>query len=66
VPWYVRDEAGRFCDLVGLAIRRAEVWVPSLWRPELASAIINAERRRRLTAQQRMAILQISGNPKLG
>ena len=58
VPWYVRDEASEFCDQVGLAVHRSEVWVPSLWRPELVSAVINAERRKRLTAQQRTDILR--------
>lgn len=58
VPWYVRDEASEFCDQMGLAVHRSEVWVPSLWRPELVSAVLNAERRKRLTAQQRTDILR--------
>lgn len=32
--------------------------MPSLWRPELVSAVLNAERRKRLTAQQRTDILR--------
>ncbi len=32
--------------------------MPSLWRPELVSAVINAERRKRLTAQQRADVLR--------
>ena len=45
LPWYLRDEASQFCDQLGLALHRSEVWVPSLWRPELVSAVVNAERR---------------------
>ncbi len=58
VPWYLRDEASRFCDQLGLALHRSEVWVPSLWCPELVSALVNAERRKRMTGEQRRAVLK--------
>ena len=58
VPWYLRDEASQFCDQLGLAIHRSEVWVPSLWRPELASALLNAERRKRMSGERRQAVLK--------
>src|SRR3990172_9163943 len=58
VPWYLRDEASQFCDQLGLAVHRSEVWVPSLWRPELVSAVVNAERRKRMTREQRSAVLK--------
>lgn len=57
VPWYLRDEASQFCDQLGLAVHRSEVWVPSLWRLELVSALVNAERRKRMTGDQRRAVL---------
>lgn len=57
VPWYLSDEASQFCDELGLALHRSEVWVPSLWRPELVSAVVNAERRKRMTGDQRRAVL---------
>jgi predicted nucleic acid-binding protein len=57
VPWYLADEASAFCDQLGLAVHRAEVWVPSLWRLEIVSAMINAERRKRMNAEQRRAVL---------
>lgn len=57
LPWYLSDEANQFCDELGLALHRSEVWVPSLWCPELASAVVNAERRRRMTGDQRRAVL---------
>ena len=58
LPWYLRDEASQFCDQLGLAIHRSEVWVPSLWRPELVSAVVNAERRKRITGEQRREVLK--------
>jgi len=58
VPWYLRDEASEFCDQLGLAVHRSEVWVPSLWRPELVNALINAERRKRMSGEQRRAVLK--------
>jgi predicted nucleic acid-binding protein len=58
VPWCLRDEASHFCDQLGLALHRSEVWVPSLWRPELVSAVVNAERRKRLTGEQRRAVVK--------
>ena len=57
VPWYLRDEASQFCDQLGLAVHHCEVWIPSLWRPELVSALVNGERRKRMTGDQRRALL---------
>ena len=57
VPWYLSDEASEFCDQLGFALHRSEVWVPSLWLPELVSAVVNAERRKRMTYEQRCAAL---------
>ncbi|HEV2009055.1 MAG TPA: type II toxin-antitoxin system VapC family toxin [Burkholderiales bacterium] len=58
VPWYLRDEASQFCDQLGRAVHHCEVWVTSLWRPELVSAMVNAERRRRMTRDQRREVLK--------
>jgi predicted nucleic acid-binding protein len=57
VPWYLADEASEFCDQLGLVVHRAEVWVPALWRIEIVSAVISAERRKRMNAEQRRAVL---------
>jgi predicted nucleic acid-binding protein len=58
VPWYVQDEESEFCARLAATLGRAEVWVPSLWRPELVSALVNAERRKRMTGDQRRAVLK--------
>jgi predicted nucleic acid-binding protein len=58
LPWYFRDEASPFCDQLGLAIHRSVVWVPSLWRAELVSAVVNAQRGKRITGERRREVLQ--------
>ena len=58
VPWYIQEEASEFCARLAATLGRAEVWVPSLWRPELVSALINAERRKRMTSEQRRAVMK--------
>ena len=58
LAWYIGDESSAFCDRLGLAVHGSEVWVPTLWRAELITALINAERRKRLTADQRKAIVE--------
>ena len=57
LPWYIEDEASEFCARLAGTLGRAEVWAPSLWRPELVSAVVNAERRMRMTSEQRRAVL---------
>lgn len=57
LPWYIEDEASEFCARLARSLGRADIWVPSLWRPELVSAVVNAERRMRMTGDQRRAVL---------
>lgn len=57
LPWYNEDETSEFCDRLAGTLGRAEIWVPSLWRPELVSAVINAGRRKRVTAEWRRAVI---------
>lgn len=57
LPWYIEDEASEFCARLARSLGRAEIWAPSLWRPELVSAVVNAERRMRMTGDQRRAVL---------
>jgi predicted nucleic acid-binding protein len=56
LPWYIEDEASGFCARLAGRLGRAEIWVPSLWRPELVSALVNAERRKRMTGDRRRAV----------
>ncbi len=61
LPWYVKDEANEFCDRLSRALADSEVWVPSLWRPEFVSSVMNAERRKRMTREQRRIVLGNAG-----
>ena len=58
VPWYIEDEASEFCARLAGMLGRSEIWAPSLWRPELVSALVNAERRKRMTGEQRRAVIE--------
>ena len=57
VPWYIEDEASEFCARLAGTLGRADIWVPALWRAELVSAVINAERRKRMNEERRYAVL---------
>ena len=57
VPWYIEDEASEFCARLAGTLGRAEIWVPALWLPELVSAVINAERRKRMNGERLRAVL---------
>ena len=57
LPWYIEDEASEFCDQLAASLGRAEIWAPSLWRAELVSAVLNAERRKRMTGERRHAVI---------
>lgn len=57
LPWYIEDEASEFCDRLAASLGRAEIWAPSLWRAELVSAVVNAERRKRMTGERRRAVI---------
>jgi predicted nucleic acid-binding protein len=61
LPWYIKDEANEFCDRLCRALPGSEVWVPSLWRAEFASSVVNAERRKRMTSEQRRVVLASAG-----
>lgn len=57
LPWYIEDEASEFCDRLAGTLGRAEIWAPSLLRPELVSAVVNAERRKRMTPERRREVI---------
>ena len=61
LPWYIKDEANEFCDRLSRALAGSEVWVPSLWRAEFVSSVVNAERRKRMTGEQRRIVLANAG-----
>jgi predicted nucleic acid-binding protein len=57
LPWYIEDEASEFCDRLAGTLGRSEIWAPSLWRPEMVSALLNAERRKHMSGERRRAVI---------
>ena len=57
LAWYFADEADPYADEVARGLATREAVVPSLWRLEIANALIVGERRRRSTQAQAAAFL---------
>lgn len=57
LPWFLEDERTRFTDSLLDAIGQVEYWAPSIWSLEVANALLNAERRRRIDAAARVDAL---------
>ena len=55
--WFLPDEATRFSEATLSATATDEVWVPSLWLLEIGNLLINAQRRLRITAAQRIEMV---------
>ena len=54
--WFLPDEATDYTRAALQATTRRAVWVPSLWVPEMANLLHGAQRRRRITAAQRIEL----------
>lgn len=54
--WFLPDEATEFTRAALQATIAADVWVPTLWLPEMASLLHGAQRRRRITVAQRIEL----------
>jgi predicted nucleic acid-binding protein len=52
LSWYFADETDPYADAVALGLVAREAVVPSLWRLEIANALIVGERRKRSTQSQ--------------
>jgi predicted nucleic acid-binding protein len=65
VAWCFEDEATKFTESVlDLLSAGAEALVPAIWPVEVANALLNAERRKRILLAQVTALLQrIAGLP---
>ena len=55
--WFLPDEATCFTEATLSATATDEVWVPSLWLLEIGNLLINAQRRLRITAAQRIEMV---------
>lgn len=65
VAWCFEDEATKFTEnVLDLLSGGAEAVVPAIWPVEVANALLNAERRKRILLAQVTALLQrIAGLP---
>lgn len=52
--WFLPDEATAYTRAALEATATRVVWVPTLWLPEMANLLHGAQRRRRITAAQRL------------
>jgi predicted nucleic acid-binding protein len=55
--WFLPDEATAFTEAALQATAQCAVWVPSLWLLEIGNLFISAQRRKRIDAAQRKALL---------
>jgi predicted nucleic acid-binding protein len=55
--WFLPDESTPFTEAALSATAIDEVWVPSLWLLEIGNLLINAQRRQRITAAQRIELI---------
>ena len=57
LSWFFDDEVSSFTEEVLDRIARVPTWVPALWSLEFVNALLNAQRRGRIKAAQRIAML---------
>ena len=57
LAWYFADEVDPYADVVAQELVTREAVVPSLWRLEIANALVVGERRKRSTQAQAAAFV---------
>lgn len=65
LSWFFPDERTAFTDAALDLAAREECWVPAIWRLEFPNALLAAERRRRLTREERLQVLEEASRLKL-
>lgn len=63
--WFLPDEATDYTRAALQATTTHAVWVPSLWLPEMANLLHSAQRRRRITAAQRIELAAAASGLRL-
>lgn len=61
LAWYLEEEATAFTEQLLQTVPAAQMWVPSLWVLEFCSALLGAQRRRRISATERAQIIEQAG-----
>jgi len=57
LSWFFPDEKTAFSEAALDLVALEECWVPAVWRLEFPNALLVAERRRRLTRDERLQVL---------
>lgn len=57
LSWFFPDERTSFTDTALQLAANETCWVPSVWRLEFPNALLVAEKRRRLTRNERLQVL---------
>jgi len=57
LSWFFPDEKTAFTEAALDLVALEECWVPAVWRLEFPNALLVAERRRRLTREERLQVL---------
>jgi len=58
LSWFFPDERTGFTEAALTLAGQEECWVPAVWRLEFPNALLVAERRRRLTRDERLHVLE--------
>jgi len=65
LSWFFPDEKTAFTEAALDLVALEECWVPSVWRLEFPNALLVAERRRRLTREERLQVLDEAARLRL-
>jgi predicted nucleic acid-binding protein len=57
LSWFFPDERTAFTDAALEIAAQEECWAPAVWRLEFSNALLVAERKRRLTRDERLQVL---------
>jgi len=65
LSWFFPDEKTAFTEAVLDLVALEECWVPAVWRLEFPNALLVAERRRRLSREERHQVLDEAARLRL-
>ena len=65
LSWFFPDEKTAFTEAVLDLVALEECWVPAVWRLEFPNALLVAERRRRLTREERHQVIDEAARLRL-
>lgn len=63
--WFLPDEATPATEAALMATATQAVWVPALWLLEMGNLLLNAQRRKRITAEKRRQLALAASSLRL-